>query len=139
MQNDGINLYTVYPGIPELLQQLTEAGKNLAVVTSKIDYIAKMALESTGLLDYFQVIGAQQSEVVVHKELILYRVLSELCVDDTASVVMIGDRRHDIEAANEHGIDSIGVLWGYGTAEELTQEGAKSTVKDTNELRVMLV
>ncbi len=139
MQNDGINLYTVYPGILELLKALSEAGKTLAVVTSKIDYIAKMALESTGLLDYFDVIGAQQPDVVVQKELVLSRVLKELCVEDTTTAVMIGDRMHDIEAANEHGIDSIGVLWGYGTAEELVQEGATYTVKDTKELTSLLI
>ncbi len=51
---------------------------------------------------------------------------------------MIGDRMHDIEAANEHGIDSIGVLWGYGTFEELREEGAAHIVKNAVDLRRLL-
>ena len=47
----------------------------------------------------------------------------------THSIVMMGDRRHDVEGAREHGIDTIGVLWGYGTAEELTDAGAIALVE----------
>jgi len=38
--------------------------------------------------------------------------------------VMVGDREHDVHGARVHGIDTVGVLWGYGSAEELTAAGA---------------
>ena len=38
---------------------------------------------------------------------------------------MVGDRDHDVDGARVHGIDTIGVLWGYGTTEELTTAGAR--------------
>lgn len=138
IQKDGIKLYTAYDGIPQLLEELEKNGKTLAIVTSKIDHIAKTALESTGLLKYFDIIGAQQPDEVVQKEVILSRVLSELNIDDTSSIVMVGDRMHDVEAANTHGLDSIGVLWGYGTTEEFEKEGATHTVNNAQELKNLI-
>ncbi|MDB5175799.1 MAG: hydrolase, family [Candidatus Saccharibacteria bacterium] len=138
LQSDGIKLYKAYDGVTELLDELLRAGKTVAVVTSKINHIARAALESTGIAKYFEVVGSQQPDEVVKKEVVLSRVLSELGVTDKSSVVMIGDRMHDIEAAKEYGIDSIGVLWGYGSLEELQEEGATHIVKDTHELQRLL-
>lgn len=139
MKREGIQLYEAYLGIINLLQDLKQAGKRLAVVTSKIDHIAKEALTQTGLIDYFEFISAQQPNVVAYKEEILAKALGELHVMDTSGVVMIGDRRHDIEAAKAHDIDSIGVLWGYGDRKELENEGATNIVTDTDELRKLLI
>lgn len=52
---------------------------------------------------------------------------------------MIGDREHDIIAANEIGIDSIGALYGYGGYEELSKAGATYIVKDIKELSERLL
>lgn len=139
MQREGIQLYEAYPGIAELLVELKHSGKRLAVVTSKIEHIAKESLEKTGLIDYFEFISAQQPNVVVKKEDVLSKALSELKITDTSDVVMIGDRRHDVEAAKVHNIDSIGVLWGYGDRAELQDEGATHVVSDANELQKLLV
>ncbi len=139
LQKDGIKLYKAYDDIPELLEGLQKAGKITAVVTSKIEHIAKDALTSTGLLKYFDIIGAQQSYEVVEKEIILSRVLNRLNVSDKSKTVMIGDRKHDVEAANVHGIDSIGVLWGYGSAEEFRNEGSTYTVSNADELIQVLI
>lgn len=139
MQREGIQLYEAYPGIPELLNELKQSGRRLAIVTSKIDHIAKETLAKTGLIDYFEFVSAQQPNVVVDKEEILTKALSELNVTDNSSVVMIGDRRHDVEAAKTHSIDSIGVLWGYGDQEELENEGATHIVVDTNDLKQLLI
>lgn len=138
-QREGIQLYEAYPGISELLNELKQLGRRLAVVTSKIDHIAKETLAKTGLIDYFEFISAQQPNAVVDKEEILAKALSELNVTDNSKVVMIGDRRHDVEAAKVHSIDSIGVLWGYGDQEELENEGATHIVANTNELKQLLI
>ena len=139
LKDDGIKLYKTYEGIPELLDELSKAGKTLAIVTSKIDNIAKIALENTGLSKYFGVLGAQRPNEVVHKEVILSRVLDELGIKDTSSVVMIGDRKHDIEAAKHHGIDSIGVLWGYGHEDEFLKADATHIASNAQELRLLLI
>lgn len=138
MQKEGIQLYEAYPGIAETLKELKDSGKRLAVVTSKIDHIARETLRKTGLIDYFEVISAQQPNVVVDKEVILAKALSDLGIVDVSSVVMVGDRKHDVEAAKVHEIDSVGVLWGYGDLEELKSEGATYVVSDAEELKRLL-
>lgn len=139
MQREGVQLYEAYPGISELLNELKQSGRQLAVVTSKIDHIAKETLAKTGLIDYFEFISAQQPNVVVDKEEILSKALSELDITDMSTVVMIGDRRHDVEAAKAHSVDSVGVLWGYGNQEELENEGATYIAVNANELRQLLI
>lgn len=138
MRREGIQLYEPYPGIAELLKKLHSDGKTLAVVTSKIEHIAIETLTKTGLMQYFDVVCAQQPNIVVDKEAILSRALSDLRTKSLNDVVMIGDRKHDVEAANAHGVDSIGVLWGYGDENELTSEGATYIVKDSAELTRLL-
>ena len=139
MQREGVQLYEAYPGISELLNELKQSGRQLAVVTSKIDHIAKETLAKTGLINYFEFISAQQPNVVVDKEEILSKALSELDITDMSTVVMIGDRRHDVEAAKAHSVDSVGVLWGYGNQEELENEGATYIAVNANELRQLLI
>lgn len=139
MQREGVQLYEVYPGIRELLEKLKQADKTVAVVTSKIDHIAREVLTNTDLVQYFDVISAQQPHVVVEKEAILAKALSDLGVTDLSTTVMIGDRKHDIEAAKIHGIDSIGVLWGYGDKKEFQSEDATCIVDNTDELSQLLI
>jgi len=139
MQREGIRLYEAYPGIPELLDELHQSGKQLAVVTSKIDHIAKETLTKTGLIGYFDFVSAQQPNIVVKKEDVLAKALHELNITDNSAVVMIGDRRHDVEAASAHSIDSIGVLWGYGDRDELENEGVTYVVANADELRKLLL
>lgn len=139
MQREGIQLYEAYPGITETLQHLKHSGKKLAVVTSKIEHIARETLSKTGLIDYFEVISAQQPNVVVDKEVILAKAMSDLDITNTSSVVMVGDRKHDVEAAKAQNIDSIGVLWGYGDKEELENEGATHIVSNSSELKSLLI
>lgn len=139
MQREGVQLYEAYPGIPELLYELNQSGMRLAIVTSKIDHIAKETLAKTGLINHFEFVSAQQPNAVVHKEEILAKALSELKVVNNSGVVMIGDRRHDVEAAKTHGIDSIGVLWGYGDLEELESEGATHIAADVSVLKRLLI
>lgn len=139
LTNEGIELYKAYDGIPELLEELTTAGKRLAIVTSKIDTIARLALKNTGLIKYFEVISTQKPDEVVKKEVVLSRALDELRLTHESSVVMVGDRKHDIEAAKNCEIDSIGVLWGYGSAEEFAEGGATHIVTNTQELKDLLV
>jgi phosphoglycolate phosphatase len=137
--NDGIHLYKPYEGVAGLLAELRQSGKTLGVVTSKIDHIAKPVLDNADLTQYFGAICTQQAHQVVHKEDILQQALAELHVTDTQKAVMIGDRKHDVEAAKVHGVDSIGVLWGYGSADELRSAGATHIVQDVPQLQNLLL
>lgn len=138
IQKDGLQLYKTYDGIPDLLEKLRTEDKKLAIVTSKIEHIARKALKNAGLLEYFDYISAQQPNEVVHKEIILARALRELNVQNPATALMVGDRMHDIEAAAKHNIDSAGVLWGYGSIEEFKKEGATYIIESAQDLLAVI-
>ena len=116
---------SVYPGVEEMLQKLKEDGLMLAVATSKPEFFSKQILEHFALTRYFDFIGgAAMDETRTTKVEVLSYALQELQVDP-AKAVMIGDRENDMEAASLLGTESIGVLYGYGSKEELAHAGAK--------------
>ena len=66
-------------------------------------------------------------------------VLEENHVNDVGKAVMIGDREHDILGAKENGMDSVGVLFGYGSKEEFEDAGADWIVESVEELTELLL
>ena len=127
----------VFDGIPELLQQLNDANITLATATSKPDFSATRIIEHFGLRDHFTFIGAANLEGTRDsKALVIEHTLEQLnAAADSHSILMVGDRHHDVYGAKAHGIETIGVLWGYGDADELTEAGAFTVVGDTDALR----
>lgn len=129
----------VYPGIPELLREIADAGIPLATATSKPEYSATRILEHFELAQYFTFIGAAALDGS--------RDSKSLVIDHTlratnfppGETLMVGDRKHDVEGAREHGIETIGVLWGYGDHAELTDAGALTIVEQPHELRAHLI
>lgn len=115
----------LYEGIEELTDKLYRAGKKLFVVTSKSAVTAKRIIDHYGLGDRFSdVIGPDKSEKSPDKKMLIERAITENDIADKASVIMVGDRFYDIVGADEAGVDSIGVLYGYGSREELEEAGA---------------
>jgi phosphoglycolate phosphatase len=131
----------VFDGIPELLQQLNDDGITLATATSKPDFSATRIIEHFGLRDHFTFIGAANLEGTRDsKALVIEHTLDQLKASArTHRILMVGDRHHDVHGAKEHGIDTIGVLWGYGDAEELTEAGAVALVQDPQALHAELL
>ena len=61
---------------------------------------------------------------------VIFYALANCGITDLARVVMIGDREHDVLGARQAGVDSIGVLYGYGDRQELEADGA-TCIADT--------
>lgn len=122
----------VYPGIPELLAKLRQAGKRIAVTTSKLQLAADKILTKLGLIDYFDlVVGSTEGKDRSTKEGVLRYALDALgCKPEDA--VLIGDRRYDAEGAKAAGIDCIAALWGFGAREEFDPYPA-AALSDTPE------
>jgi phosphoglycolate phosphatase len=116
----------LYDGVPELIKDLHGEGVTLSTATSKPEFSASRIIEHFGLREYFTFIGAADlAGTRDDKSAVIAHTLENLQTSSqTHSIVMLGDRRHDVEGAREHGIDTIGVLWGYGTAKELSTAGA---------------
>lgn len=121
----GIFENVVYEGVPALLTRLKNADKRLAVATSKPTEFAGRILEHFHLAQYFDlVVGSNFDGTRSRKGEVILFTLNALNVIDKSAAVMVGDREHDILGAKEAGLDSIGVLYGYGDREELTRAGA---------------
>ncbi len=120
----GIYQSPLYDGVREMLQTLKDSGRRLALVTSKPEMFAKRVLDHREITPYFDLIAAPAPEDHNSgKAPLLLKAMGELGIDP-AEVVMVGDRLYDINGANDAGVRSIGVLYGYGSAEELTEAGA---------------
>ncbi len=136
----GIFENEVYPGIPEMLGMLKEKGFTLAVATSKPEEYSIRILEHFGLAPYFALVGgADMTETRVKKGEIIAYTLDRLGVNSKETpVMMVGDRKHDVIGAKENGIPCVGVLFGYGSREELLEAGADALVESVKELGEVL-
>lgn len=105
----------VYPGIPELIEQLAAAGLRLGVCTSKPASYSGKILDLFGIREHFSFVDGGDIGIKKHQQLAGLIGRGEIDAD----AVMIGDRAVDIEAAHANGLRSIGVLWGFGSAEEI--------------------
>lgn len=124
-----------YEGITSLLRQLKEKGYLLAVASSKPDSMVKVVLEHFHLQNYFHVVkGSDINRPTMTKAQVIEEVLEELALSDRTEAVMIGDRFYDVRGAREAGLSCIGVAYGYGSREELEQEGAVAVAETVAEL-----
>ncbi len=129
----------VYPGIDLLLDKLKQQGKTLVVATSKPEKFALQILEHFGLDGYFdEIIGAEMNVGGRNsKEDVIRCALDRLGVVDKGSVVMVGDTKFDLLGATVCGIKCVGVLYGFGSREDLS--GAVALAENVAELERILL
>lgn len=126
----GIFENEVYEGIPELLKELKTLGKQIAIATSKPEKYAKIIADHFGISKDFDFIGGSLMDGGRTKKSDVIEYVLDACkVEERDTVLMIGDREHDIWGAKEAKVHSMGVLYGYGSLEELKKAGAEIIVK----------
>lgn len=134
----GLYENVVYDGVENMLEAMKKSGREIILATSKPEPFAKEILRHFGLDKYFLFIaGSNFDGTRTAKAEVIEYALESVGVTDKSSAVMIGDRKHDIIGAQKTGLDSIGVLFGYGSREELEAAGATYiavTVDDITEL-----
>ncbi|HDR7636426.1 MULTISPECIES: HAD family hydrolase [Bacillus] len=136
LKQSGLLENKVYDGIGALLQELKDAGNHLFVATSKPTVFAKQVIEHFQLTSFFEeIVGNNLDGTRIKKEEIIAHILQTNEELQKEEMVMIGDRKHDVIGANSNGIASIGVLYGYGNENELSDAGAIHIVKDVEELQ----
>lgn len=132
----GIFENKLYHGIPELLAKLKAEGKKLILATSKPEFYARKILDHFDLSKYFDYIcGASMDESRNKKADVIKYALETAGIKDTSRAVMIGDREHDVNGARENGLDSIGVLFGYGDLAEHTAAGATYIAEGVEDIK----
>lgn len=129
---------SVYPGIPELLAELTARGDVLAVATSKPADYAREIVAHLGLAEHVVggVHGTTFDGSVQGKAAV---VALALAAHGPArrrgpALALVGDRHHDVEGARVHGLPCIGVDWGFGGRDELEAAGAVTVVDKPDEV-----
>jgi len=121
----GIFENTLYPGMRELLKRQHAQGRIQSIATSKPTVYAKAIIKHFALEPYFAFIaGSELDGARSNKAEVIQYAMDTLGITSARDAVMIGDRKHDVLGANTHGMDSIGVLFGYGNRRELADAGA---------------
>ena len=115
----------LYEGIPNMLSELKSRGKTVIMATSKPEVYARRIAEHFDIAKYFDYMaGSELNGQRIAKTEVIEYALSSLGISDRRNCLMIGDRLHDINGAKKSDIHSVGVLWGYGSREELEEAGA---------------
>lgn len=121
----GIFENEVYEGIMEVVKKLREMGAHTCIATSKPEVFARQIAVHFGFDSYFEFIGGSMLDGGrVRKAEVIEYVLDGCGVKDKGRVLMVGDREHDIIGSKEAGVRSVGVLYGYGSRQELEGAGA---------------
>ena len=130
---------SLYPGISQLLAALQQERKKMAIAPSKPTVFAKHIVRHFAIDGYFELVaGSHLDNTRGEKGEIINFVLEQFPFCPKSACVMIGDRKHDIIGARLSGIDSIGVTYGYGSAEELRLENPTRMVSHPDELLALL-
>ena len=124
-RDKGIFENEVYPNIPNVLRTLKEKGVTVALATSKPYEFAVRILEHFQLAQYFDYFGAATMDGHISRKAdVISNLLTEMGAVDRSEVLMVGDRDQDINGAKANHLPGAGVLYGYGSAEELKTAGA---------------
>lgn len=136
----GIFENYVYENLESMLISLKENNKILIVATSKPTIFAEKILNHFNLKKYFKFIaGSNLDGSRVSKDEVILYALKENNIKNLSDVIMVGDREHDILGARKVGIESVGVLYGYGNYDELSISEANYIVSNINDLVSLLI
>lgn len=124
-----------YDGIPELLFDLRRKGVKTCLASAKPDRFIQEILDHFHARGWFNCAqGMPMRERSTDKSGVIRDVVRAVGASLNESVLMVGDTKFDILGAKELGIAGLGVLYGYGSAEELTSSGADFIVESPKEI-----
>ena len=130
-----------YPGVRECLHALKAAGKRMYVATSKLESMARQVLTHFDLMQYFDgVCGGIADDPEAGKKVnVVRRALREAECTEYSRAILSGDREYDIYGGHAAGIQTVGVLYGYGSREELEKAGADALAETPEALLALLL
>lgn len=127
-----------YPQIHDALAQLRDNDFRLFVCTSKPQRYADRIIDHFELRRFFcAVYGPDLAGKLDDKRDLLRHALDEQRIT-AAHSLMIGDRAQDMRAARSNVVGALGVLYGYGSAEELNAAGADALCAEVALLPAMV-
>ena len=133
-QKTGMFENQVYETIPEALGALKENGHTLFVATSKVRIFAEKIIDHFNLAPFFKSVhGAEMDGTSADKAALIAYILAQEGLE-RVDTVMVGDTAYDMVGAKENGIYGLGVLWGYGSRQDLEDAGAGRCISSPREL-----
>lgn len=121
----GIYECELYPDVEHVLKRLKEKGYGIAMASSKPEVSCRQIMEHFGLSGYFdEIVGATLDGRIDSKISVLREVIRRFGTMDMSQYRLVGDTRFDVLGAKEAGMDCIGVTYGFGSYEELKENGA---------------
>lgn len=131
---DCHNLTALYPGVHELLEALSTAAVELAVVTNKPERFVAPLLEQVGLGGYFRwIIGGDTLPQQKPDPAALLQVM-RLAGVEAAQSLFVGDSRNDVLAARAAAVPCIAVSYGYNHGRPIAEERPSLVVDSLAEL-----
>jgi phosphoglycolate phosphatase len=118
----------LYSGIVDCLRELSQEGHSLRIATSKPTVFAKRIIDHFELTQYFNSVNGSELDGIRSDKTQLISHIVERDQLNPKDVIMVGDRKFDMIGANNNGIPAIGVLWGFGSIDELQAAGARKCV-----------
>jgi phosphoglycolate phosphatase len=135
----GIYENKLYAGIVDVLKELNIRNKNCVMATSKPQIFAEKIARYFDIHTYFKYIKGSSLDGTLSEKGDIIKCILENYKFNKSETIMIGDRKYDIIGANKNGIDAIGVLYGYGTREELEKENPKYLCNEVVEILRIII
>jgi len=136
----GVYENALYEGVPEMLSRFRDAGRTLVIATSKPHMYVDIVVDRFGIREYFDFIASADLDAGRStKTQVLDYAFGSLQITDRSAVILVGDRMYDAIGAREAGIDCMGVLYGYGSREELEREGVICIAETVPEIASILL
>lgn len=130
----GLYQNTLYPKVREVLEELKKRNKTVILATSKPKIFAEKILKQHQIEPYFDFVGGATLDGSISKKEEVIQDIFDNNQIDRKECIMIGDRKYDIVGANHFQIHSIGVLYGFGSKQELEKEKATYIVQKIEDI-----
>ena len=130
----GSHMCVLYPGVADMLQTLRRAGVVLCTATSKPVTVVTPILQELGIAEYFHFIGGASEDSSIDTKTAVIRDLLPREFLQGKKILMVGDRRDDMEGAGDCGLPAAAVAYGYGSKEELSPYQPVILANNCNEL-----
>lgn len=131
----GLFECSLYPGVRECIEKLKAQGYLIGMASSKPEVSCRRILEHFGILELFDdVVGATFDGRIDTKEEVLNEVMRRWSDVPKDEMCLIGDTMFDVEGANQVGIRTVAVTFGFGNVQEMVEAGAVAVCDDMEEL-----
>ncbi|MBQ5885483.1 MAG: HAD-IA family hydrolase [Clostridia bacterium] len=136
----GIFECTLYDGIADLFHKLKDSGVKVIIATSEPEHFAIKLMEHFGIDGCFaSICGATMDEKRTNKDEVIRYALDRNGIKNTDECIMVGDRKYDVLGAKSAGIKSVGVLYGYGSRDEMDAAAPDFIAESVAELEKILM